>query len=180
MIKEVIVVEGKDDIAAVKAAIDAEVIQTHGYAYGQSLIDTLRSIGKRRGLIILTDPDYMGNKIRKDISGKIPNSKHAFLPKGKALKKDNVGVENATPEDIRIAILNAKPEKDVKRNEFSNMDMIHYGLTGDKNSTALREKLCAKLGIGYGNSKNLVSKLNSFGITREELEKSLEEIYNEK
>ena len=179
MIKEVIVVEGKDDITAVKAAIDAEIIQTHGYAYGQSLIDTLRSINKRRGIIILTDPDYMGNKIRKDISSKIPNCKHAFLPKGKALKKDDVGVENATPEDIRTAILNAKPEMQEKRSEFNNMDIIHYGLSGQKNSTHLREKLCEKLGIGFGNAKYLVSKLNSFGITREELEKSLEEIYNE-
>lgn len=179
MIKEVIVVEGKDDITAVKAAIDAEVIQTHGYAYGTALINTLKSISKRRGIIILTDPDYMGNKIRKDISSKIPNCKHAFLPKGKALKKDDVGVENATPEDIRIAIKNAKPEKNVKGNEFNNLDMIYYGLSGEKNSTHLREKLCEKLGIGYGNSKHLVSKLNSFGITREELEKSLKEIYDE-
>ena len=33
MIKEVIVVEGKDDITAVKAALDAEVIATGGFAY---------------------------------------------------------------------------------------------------------------------------------------------------
>ena len=39
MIKEVIVVEGKDDVAAVKAAIDAEIIITNGFGYGQKLID---------------------------------------------------------------------------------------------------------------------------------------------
>ena len=31
-IKEVIVVEGRDDISAVKAAVDAEIIQTNGFA----------------------------------------------------------------------------------------------------------------------------------------------------
>lgn len=33
MIKELIVVEGKDDIRAVKAALECEVIATNGFGY---------------------------------------------------------------------------------------------------------------------------------------------------
>lgn len=32
IIKEIIVVEGRDDISAVKAAVDAEIIQVNGFA----------------------------------------------------------------------------------------------------------------------------------------------------
>ncbi len=45
-------------------------------------------MAEKRGIIILTDPDYAGGeKIRKDISNNIRNCKHAFLPRGKAFKK---------------------------------------------------------------------------------------------
>ena len=68
MIKEVIVVEGKDDITAVKAAIDAEVIATNGFGYKKEFIETIKNICERKGIIILTDPDYAGEQIRRDLS----------------------------------------------------------------------------------------------------------------
>lgn len=178
-IKEIIVVEGRDDEAAVKKAVDADVVQTHGYSYGKKLKEHLKRISKDRGVIILTDPDYVGKKIRKDISDFIPTAKHAFLPQKKALKGDNIGVENATPEDILKAILDSKPEYQESSQEFNQKDMVKYGISGLSNSKELREKLSEKLGIGYGNGKAFLNNLNSFGITREELEKTIEEIKNE-
>ena len=38
MIKEVIVVEGKDDITAVKAAVECEVIATGGFRFSDKFI----------------------------------------------------------------------------------------------------------------------------------------------
>ena len=86
MIKEVIVVEGRDDITAVKNALDAEVIATGGFGYGEEFVENLKKIANTRGIIILTDPDYAGEKIRRDISKNIINSKHAFYPR-KGFKK---------------------------------------------------------------------------------------------
>ena len=102
-----------------------------------------------------------------------------FLPQKKALKGDDIGVENATPEDIRVAILSAKPEYTDFVEEFTQRDMIRYGLSGLSNSKELREKLSEKISIGYGNAKTFLNKLNSFGIKREELEKAIEEIKDE-
>ena len=48
MIKEVIVVEGRDDITAVKGALECDVIQTHGFGYGRRLINQLKDIQKKR------------------------------------------------------------------------------------------------------------------------------------
>jgi len=176
MIKEVIVVEGKDDITAVKAAVDAEVIATGGFGYKKEFIKTLKNIAEKRGIIILTDPDYAGEQIRKDLSKHIKNCKHAFLPQGKALKKGDIGVENATKEDIIEAIQKARPINIDKKEVFTKEDLIKHGLAGGPNSSERREKLAYILGIGYCNAKQLLNRLNNFGITKEEFYEALERI----
>lgn len=176
MIKEVIVVEGKNDITRVKSALDAEVIATGGLGYDEGLIKTLARMAQSRGLIILTDPDYAGEKIRRDISQHIPSCKHAFLPKGKALKEGDIGVENASPQDIREAISRAKPVQVKKTKEFTKEDLILLGLNGMANSRERRERLGNYLGIGYCNSKQFLNRLNNFAISREELIAAIEVI----
>lgn len=174
MIKEVIVVEGRDDITAVKAAIDAEVIASNGFGYKKDFIETLKKISQRRGIIILTDPDYSGEQIRRDLSKHIPNCKHAFLPQGKALKKGDIGVENASKEDILEAINKARPSKVKKEVLFTKEDLIEFGLSGGKDSRARRDYLGQLLGIGYGNSKQFLNRLNNLGVTREEFLEAIE------
>ena len=100
MIKETIVVEGKDDITNIKSAVDCELIATNGLAFGKDLIEKLKKIDKRCGIIIFTDPDFAGKKIRAKISKEIPNAKHAYLDRKKAIKKGDLGVENASKEDM--------------------------------------------------------------------------------
>lgn len=176
MIKEIIVVEGKDDIAAVKSAVDAEVIATGGFGYNRKFIENLKLIAEKRGIIILTDPDHAGENIRKELSRHIKNCKHAFLPQGKAFKKGDIGVENATREDIMEAIKKARPVIADKRQEFSKEDLIREGLVGGPNSKEKREKLGDLLGIGYCNGKQFLNRLNNFGITRDEFVRALERI----
>ena len=64
MIKEVIIVEGKNDIAAVQRAVDADCIATGGYSLIGRNLKSIEAAYKRRGIIILTDPDYAGERIR--------------------------------------------------------------------------------------------------------------------
>ena len=174
MIKEVIVVEGRDDITAVKAALDAEVIATNGFGYKKEFVNTLKSIGERRGIIILTDPDYAGEQIRKDLSSKIPNCKHAFLAQGKALKKDNIGVENANSQDIIEAIKKARPQNVKREIRFTKDDLIQLGLSGTPDARNRRDLLGDILGIGYANSKQFLNRLNNFGVSKEEFIKAVE------
>jgi len=176
MIKEVIVVEGRDDISAVKAALECEVIATNGFGYGKGLIKTLQAIQKRRGLIILTDPDFGGERIRKDLSKYIPECKHAFLPQGKALKKGDIGVENATPSDIIEAIEKARPNMIKSHETFDKEDILTFGLAGGPGSKEKREKLGEILGIGYTNGKQLLNRLNHLGVSRDEFIEAMERI----
>ncbi|MGE5653571.1 MAG: toprim domain-containing protein, partial [Bacillota bacterium] len=63
MLQEIIVVEGQHDKAAVLHAVQAEIIVTGGFAISRAVIDRVRLAQERRGVIILTDPDYAGEQI---------------------------------------------------------------------------------------------------------------------
>lgn len=179
MIKEIIVVEGKDDISAVKRAVDAEIISTSGLGLTQKTIDIIKKASENRGVIILTDPDFPGKKIRNMISSQIENCKHAFIPRDKANNKGNIGVENASPEAIREALENARAEIVDNREEFTNEDMIYYSLVGNDNASKIRSKLGDELGIGYCSAKQFLKRLNNYGISRGELEAAIEKYLNE-
>lgn len=71
MIKELIVVEGKSDTVAVKRAVEADTIETGGSAVDRKVIAKIALAMERRGVIILTDPDHAGERIRKIVSSKV-------------------------------------------------------------------------------------------------------------
>lgn len=176
MIKETIVVEGKDDITNIKRAIDCEMIATNGLAFGKDLIEKLKVINKRTGIIIFTDPDYAGKKIREKISKEIPDAKHAYIDRKKAIKNNDLGIENTNIEDIIEALKKAKANSIEKNNIFEMNDLIKNNLSSGKDAREKRARLGDLLGIGYFNSKQLLSKLNSFAITREEFESAVKKL----
>ncbi len=179
-IQEVIVVEGKDDIAAIKRAVDAEIIEVNGFAVRRiKTLEKIKHAANRRGVIVFTDPDFAGEKIRKTIENYVQDVKHAYISREEGKKEDNIGVENATPEAIVKALEGAKCKVVEERNEFTMEDMMDYGLSSGLNSKANRQKLGSILKIGYANTKQFLSKLNNFGITREEFERAIKDINNE-
>ena len=99
-IKEAIVVEGRDDSAALRQAVDAFIIETHGFGISRRTWELLARAYEEKGLIIMTDPDFAGEEIRKRISARFPASKHVYMPRRVATRKGDIGVENAAPEDI--------------------------------------------------------------------------------
>lgn len=179
MIKEIIVVEGRDDEAAVKRAVEAETIATHGYGISQATFARIEKAYTERGIIIFTDPDFAGEKIRKRLSERFPLGKHAFLPREEALKDGDIGIENAGPLSIRDALSKARPVMQEKRTEFQQEDLRKYGLAGAPGAAEKRDKLGKRLGIGYGNSKVFLNRLNQYGIHRQDLIRSVEELEKE-
>ena len=70
-----------------------------------------------------------------------------------AQKDGDIGVENASPEDIITALEKARFSLDNSENIFNLDLMIDYNLIGKDNSADLRALLGAELGIGYSNGK---------------------------
>ena len=168
MIKEVIVVEGRDDEAAVKRAVDAEIIVTHGYGIKNETFELIRKAYDGVGIIIFTDPDFAGEKIRQRLTKAFPLAKHAYLPRVEATRNGDVGIENGSKEDIIAALEKVRTICEDKRIEFTHDDIINYGLIGEKDSKSKREYLGKALGIGYSNSKVFLNRLNNYGVTRKE------------
>ena len=168
MIKEVIVVEGRDDEAAVKRAVDAEIIATHGFGIKNETFELIRKAYDGVGIIIFTDPDFAGEKIRQRLTKAFPLAKQAYLPRVEATKDGDVGIENGSKEDIIAALEKVRTISEDKRIEFTHDDIMNYGLIGEKDSKSKREYLGKALGIGYGNSKVFLNRLNNYGVTRKE------------
>ncbi len=172
-IKEVIVVEGKDDTRAIGEAVEALTIETSGYGINRDLWKQLERAEKEQGLIIFTDPDYMGEQIRKRLKARFPKAKHAYIDREEGMKKENVGVEHATPESILRALERAKVEENPGREAFSMEDLKAARLTGQEGAGGRRREIGKILGIGYSNGKGLLKKLNGYGISREEWNEAL-------
>ncbi|MDF2718037.1 MAG: rnmV, partial [Paenibacillus sp.] len=110
MIKEVIVVEGKDDTTAIRRAVEAETIETGGSAINEDVYRRIELAQQKRGVIIFTDPDHAGERLRRLITARVPGCKHAFLSQEEATKKGDIGIENASPETIRKALAAVKTD----------------------------------------------------------------------
>lgn len=179
VLKEVIVVEGRDDTAAIKRALDADTIETHGFGIKKSTWELIERAYSTRGIIIFTDPDYSGNEIRRRIKNRFPEAKEAFLSRADAEKQGDIGIENAEPDAILEALSKVHCTYTGKRNEFSASELIRDGLAGGKGSKEKRERMGKILGIGYGSSSAFADKLNRYGITREEYNEALRNIDNQ-
>jgi len=182
-LQEAVVVEGRDDEAAVLRAVDAAVISTHGWGMPEGNLERIRAAYERQGIVILTDPDFAGENIRKRLAAMFPDAKHAYLARPDASKCKggrvlDIGVENAAPETIREALLAARTRVaeipfpstgsgNVRDNAVTQADLIALGLAGP-GSTQLRQTLGKELGIGSCNAKAFAKRLAAFGISREE------------
>lgn len=176
LIKEVIVVEGRDDITAVKQAVDAEVIAVGGFGINARVIERIKEAQKRKGVIVLTDPDFAGEKIRSIISKRVKGIKHAYIAQEDGIKGDDIGVENASPEVIIEALNRAKVSEEVVEEIFKSEDMFYFKLTGDISSKKRRIMLGKELGIGYGNANQMLTRLNKYSISKEEFISAIEKI----
>jgi ribonuclease M5 len=179
MIKEIIVVEGKSDTAAIKRAVEAETIETGGSAINNAVYEKIRLAQERRGVIIFTDPDHAGERLRRLIAERVPGCKQAFLSREEATLKGDIGIENATPEMIRKALSNLKTDYELSESQIAWEDLMEAGLIVHPQAALRREVMGKLLGIGYANGKQFFKRCRMFQISRAEFEKALELFHKE-
>ena len=171
MLKQVLVVEGKSDIQRVQQALEVECIATEGFNLRKPVLSRIKDAYEKRGIIILTDPDYAGERIRRFLTKRFPLAQHAYA-------NDDIGIEQASPESIRKALEVLHIESMESSELFTMQDLVQYDLSGGSSSAAMRARIGAKLGIGYGNGKQFLYRLNHYGISREAFFAALSEDEN--
>lgn len=178
-IPEVIVVEGKDDTANLKRYYEVDTYETRGSAINQDDLERIAKLQELRGVIVFTDPDYNGERIRKIIMQEIPQAKHAFLNRGEAVPKSktkgrSLGVEHASFEDIEKALSGLVGSyEDENFFDITKFDLMRLGLLMGKDSRKRREYLGEALRIGYCNGKQLLKRLELFGVSLAEVEDAM-------
>lgn len=177
-IKELIVVEGKYDKEKLKKVTDAPIVCTNGFDLyrSKSVISSIRKLSEDRGIIILTDSDGAGFRIRaylKNCLGKNCSIKNAYIPavKGKEHRKDKPGKEGLLGvEGMSEAVLEDILSK-VSSNSCSDSyvsvskaDFYALGLSGKPDSSKMRDKLAKKMGLPPRLSANgLLELINQTG-----------------
>ena len=170
-IKEIIVVEGKSDTALLKELFEVDTIETHGLALDKKTLELIKEANKTRGVIVLTDPDFPGKKIRDQIQAVVPNCKHAFVSKKDATGKKKLGIAEANKEAVVLALENMV-SFDVDSQSITWHEFIDLDIIGNKQRRLLVYDL---FNLGYGNVKTLFKRLNMVGISKEDVLKKLEE-----
>ncbi len=169
LIQEVIVVEGKDDVAAVKRACRAQTIITSGLGISREIVEEIREAQKRCGVIVLTDPDGPGAKIRQIINQRVAGCKQAYIYHDRRQKNKPIGVEYAEPAEILAALTAAKATLAADRPQtFSLADMVELGLAGGAAAQEKRDWLSRRLRLGQTNGKQFLRRLNDYGISRQD------------
>lgn len=179
-IQEIIVVEGKDDTKRIQQVVEADTIETIGSAINAEILERIAHAEEVRGVIVFTDPDFSGEKIRKIITEQIPSVKHAFISRRLATptkRGASLGVEHASNEAIIEALKNVMTPKETSEAELiTKDDLISYGLIAGNQAKAKREALGELLRIGYTNGKQLHKRLGMFQITQAELAAAMTEV----
>ena len=168
--KKIIVVEGKSDTRRLKEFYPNIItFETSGLGFDENKIAKLKQLSKDNEIIVFTDPDRPGEKIRQIVKQNIPNAKHAYLPNIKAVSKNKkkVGIEHASKKDIDNALENLYQHQEIKE-EYTLEDLIHFGIYNNKNK---RVEFCDDLNIAFGNNKKVIKQLNYFAIPREKIKR---------
>lgn len=173
-IKEIIVVEGKNDTNTLQSYFQCDTIETGGDQINEITLQRIEQAQKRKGVIVFTDPDSPGEHIRRQINERIPGCKNAFIQKEKAKTAKKVGVEHANAKDLWESLSHCVTFSN-EEESLSFEEFIELGLTGNK---AKRFKVCEVFHIGPCNGKTCFKRLNGMNISKKEIEDILHDCDN--
>ncbi len=193
-INEAVIVEGKYDKIKLSGILDTIIIETDGFAIfkDKEKQQLIRFLAEKRGIIILTDSDSAGFKIRSFIKGitKSENVKNVYIPdiygkekrKSEFSKEGKLGVEGMKPEIIvdglkKAGVIYCENDKKTGR-EITHTDFFEDGISGGENSSLIRKALAKELCLPEKiSSSSLLKIINSY-MTYEEYKQIVEKIYD--
>lgn len=177
LLKQAIIVEGKYDKIKLSSIVDAPIIVTDGFSLMKDTEkrDLIRFFAKENGIIILTDSDSAGFKIRNHIKSFVNEGKiiNVYIPdvfgkekrKIKPSKEGKLGVEGISKEMLieafnKAGIFETK-SFDVK-SKITKTHLYEDGFFGRPNSSEMRRLLIQKLNLPSLMTTNaLLDVLNS-------------------
>ncbi len=193
-IKEAIVVEGAYDKIKLSSFLDAAIFITGGFQIigNKEMIETIKTVAERTGVVILTDSDSAGFMIRNYLKQQLPPEcvKHAYIPdvagkerrKRTAGKEGLLGVEGIDRDTILKSLRDAGCTIDgqlggesVSR-PITKADLYALGLCGGEGSAERRKSLAHELNLPAHLSANMLLTVLNRLLDYDELVRLAEEI----
>lgn len=163
-----VVVEGKYDKIKLSSVVDTAIIVTNGFGIykNKETVQLIRYFAEKTGIVILTDSDTAGFRIRGHIKSIVPKGKiiNLYSPeifgkekrKTQPSKEGKLGVEGISVSKLRALFENAGITSTVKEQEdpVTSMDFYELELSGHDNSKIYRKILLKALNL----PENLTAK----------------------
>lgn len=189
-IKEVIVVEGNYDKERLRRLTDAPIICTHGFQIYRSkaILNSIKSLAKDRGVLILTDSDGAGFRIRNYLKSCLGQScpiKNLYIPaiEGKEKRKETPGKEGllgveGMDDATLLSILSSVSSAEENVEDFTPVtkaDFFSLGLSGGEESAKNRADLARHLNLPPRMSANamlnLINQIGGLELLKKTMEK---------
>lgn len=194
-IQQALLVEGKYDAARLTNLVEGTILTTDGFRVmkDRNLQKMLKQLAKAQGLLILTDSDAAGFKIRHFVTGLVGAQYvlQAYVPaiSGKESRKEQpgkeglLGVEGVSDAVILQSLQDAlrgateRPSDSVLSGQsITYTDLYEWGISGTANSAERRRVLLRQLGLPPRLSKKeLLQVLNTL-YTRDGLERQIRQM----
>ena len=191
-IRETIIVEGNYDNIRLSPLFDACIIELGGFQIynNKDRLALIRKIAEKTGIIILTDSDSSGFKLRHYITSAVPKAQitNVFIPnvsgkekrKAKPGKENLIGVEGMTTEVLLDAFRKAGIDPETGTSErkepFTKAFLYELGLSGGTGSSELRRKVCEHYSLPKMLSANSLAEILPIITTEADFISALEEI----
>lgn len=160
-IKEAVIVEGKYDKIKLSSVVDTVIITTEGFRIFKNpeKLSLIRYYAEKTGIIILTDSDSAGFKIRGFLKGAVNKGRiiNIYIPdifgkekrKEKASAEGKLGVEGIPVKIISDAFRKAgiSSSDEPHKNDITSVTFFELGLSGKPESKSKRIKLQKYLGL---------------------------------
>jgi ribonuclease M5 len=192
-IKEAVIVEGKYDKIKLSGILDTVIVETDGFAVfkDKEKQHLIRFLAEKRGIIIMTDSDSAGFKIRSFLKGIIKNDnvKNVYIPdiygkekrKTEMSKEGKLGVEGMETKIIMTALEKAgvlydeNSKKEGK--EITHTDFFEDGISGGENSSQIRKAFAKQLGLPELISSSALLKIINSYMTYDEYKEVISSMY---
>lgn len=179
-LRQAVLVEGKYDKIRLEPLLDALILPVGGYRVYRDpeLRALIRALAGRCGVILLTDSDSAGFRIRGYLGGMLPKEQvtHVYIPDryGKERRKrrpsgeGKLGVEGISPDELRDAFARAGVLECREENPdpITRLDLYEDGLSGGASSRQLRLRLLGELGLPQRLNQNAMLGVLNQMLTR--------------
>ena len=158
----ILVIEGKEDASYLSNYIGSEIVTTNGFDIPKTTVSYL----KDKRVIVLTDPDVAGKKIREKINALLPNAINVEVDIKRCTRNIKNGVAECDIDEVLTKLKTYITTQKDTESDIKLSDLYNLGLMNNKD---LREEVCEKLNIGKCNVKTLYKRLLNNNIKLEQL-----------